>query len=130
MAKTLTQKLFIKPGMSLAVLNAPEGYVQTAWQDLPEDVIIHDALNESYDQVHLFATHEAPLLAQVEDVKAHLKEWGVLWVCYPKGGEKAAVPTDLNRDSLWASLKPHHLAPNHQIAIDAVWSGLRFKVVE
>ena len=46
----------------------------------------------------------------------------VLWVAYPKGNR-----TDLNRDSLWPILGEHGLRPISQVAVDDVWSALRFR---
>ena len=45
-------------------------------------------------------------------------------VAYPKGGQ---LGTDLNRDSLAATLKTHGIQPVRQVALDDVWSALRFR---
>ena len=47
---------------------------------------------------------------------------GRLWICYPKGGR-----ADINRDSLWPMLRRYGLRPITQVAIDEVWSALRFR---
>ena len=49
---------------------------------------------------------------------------GVAWVAYPKAGQ---LDTDLNRDVLAGLLRARGVAPVRQIAIDDVWSALRFK---
>jgi hypothetical protein len=47
------------------------------------------------------------------------------WVTYPKGGQ---LGTDLNRDSLTAALiERGGLRPVRQVALDGVWSALRFR---
>jgi hypothetical protein len=46
------------------------------------------------------------------------------WVSYPKSGQ---LGTDLNRDSLAALLMESGIQPVRQIAIDGVWSALRFR---
>lgn len=46
------------------------------------------------------------------------------WVAYPKAGQ---LGTDLNRDSLVALLARSGVEPVRQIAIDDVWSALRFR---
>jgi len=46
------------------------------------------------------------------------------WVAYPKSGQ---LSTDLNRDRLAASLRADGLRPVRQVAIDEVWSALRFR---
>jgi hypothetical protein len=45
-------------------------------------------------------------------------------VCYPKSGQ---LGTDLNRDSLAALLRTSGIQPVRQVAIDEVWSALRFR---
>ncbi len=46
------------------------------------------------------------------------------WVAYPKSGQ---LGTDLNRDSLAAILTEGGVRPVRQVAIDDVWSALRFR---
>ena len=46
------------------------------------------------------------------------------WIAYPKSGQ---VGTDLNRDRLWAALEGRGVRPVRQVAIDGVWSALRFR---
>jgi hypothetical protein len=55
---------------------------------------------------------------------ARVAEGGALWVAYPKAGQ---LGTDLNRDSLARVLQAAGLEPVAQIAVDDVWSALRFK---
>ena len=46
------------------------------------------------------------------------------WIAYPKAGK---LGTDLNRDILSAALAVEGVQPVRQIAIDEVWSALRFR---
>lgn len=46
------------------------------------------------------------------------------WVAYPKAGQ---LGTDLNRDSLASLLRESGVQPVRQIALDDVWSALRFR---
>jgi hypothetical protein len=48
------------------------------------------------------------------------------WIAYPKAGQ---LDTDLNRDKLWALLKPSGIRPVRQVSIDETWSALRFRPV-
>ena len=41
--------------------------------------------------------------------------------------EGGQLGTDLHRDSLWEALKPTGWRPVTQVAIDDVWSALRFR---
>jgi hypothetical protein len=129
MAKTLAEKLFIKPGYRMAILNAPEGYLAELSRQLPEGVATDTALNGTYDMVQYFTTHQAALTPDIDALKTSIRSGGMLWLCYPKGGDKAKISTDLNRDKLWKLLESLGLTPNHQISIDETWSAIRFKVV-
>jgi hypothetical protein len=79
-------------------------------------------------------SHDAGLLVFVAD-RAILEEHRdqivtavnggrLTWVSYPKSGQ---LGTDLNRDSLAALLTESGVEPVRQIAIDPVWSALRFR---
>jgi len=46
------------------------------------------------------------------------------WVAYPKAGQ---LGTDLNRDILAKELQKRGAQPVPQIALDEVWSALRFR---
>jgi len=50
-----------------------------------------------------------------------------LWIAYPKGG--AGVDTDLNRDVGWEPILDLGLRPVAQVAVDRIWSALRFRPV-
>ena len=39
----------------------------------------------------------------------------------------ADVKADINRDTLWPSVTEYGLRPNGQVAVDEVWSALRFR---
>ena len=54
-----------------------------------------------------------------------VKPGGMLWIAYAKGSSK--VDTDVNRDRLWAAVQPIGWQPIRQIALDEVWSAMRFK---
>ena len=45
-----------------------------------------------------------------------------VWFAYPKANR-----TDINRDTLWPIVVEYGLRPNGQIALDEVWSALRFR---
>ncbi len=129
MAKTLSDKFFIKPNQHIAMINAPEGYLKNTLTTLPEMVLVTETLEGTFDQIQGFITTRQQVTELVPMLKDHLKEGGVLWLCYPKGGPKASVKTDLNRDSLVAVVSEFGLEPNHQIAIDETWSALRVKAL-
>jgi len=96
-------KLQIKPGQSVAVLNAPPGL------GLPG--------------VSVAATRRQDL-DSVEQAIAAARADRLTWISYPKGGQ---LGTDLNRDRLAAALAAHGVQPVRQVSIDDTWSALRFR---
>lgn len=70
----------------------------------------------------LFVDSEATLRQAIADDGAPLAGVPVLWVAYPKGGR-----ADVNRDSLWPVVAELGLRPISQVAVDEVWSALRFR---
>jgi hypothetical protein len=61
---------------------------------------------------------------RVDGVQLHDSNDGLTWVAYPKSGQ---LGTDLHRDSLAALLMASGIKPVCQIAVDEVWSALRFR---
>ncbi len=125
--KTLLQKLRLQPGQRALILNAPAGYLEGLGA-LPAGVALDVEPQGSYDFVHLFVRNAAELARLRPAALAAIKDDGILWIAYPKGSSKVA--TDINRDSLWALMGDSGLRPVMQIAMDAIWSALRFRPAE
>ena len=119
---TLAKKLHLKPGMTMCVLDAPSGY-QLELAGL--DVTQRKAASAPTDVLQVFVTRKAQLDKRLATLKAAMTDTSALWVCYPKAN---ALDTDLNRDILRLGLADKGLTAVAQIAIDDVWSGLRFKL--
>lgn len=126
-AAALHKKLRLLPGSRAYILNAPAGLIDSL-APLPAGVVVELQPVGTYDFVQLFVKNRAELEALSPAAFAAVKYDGILWVCYPKGS--SGVETDINRDSLWKLIAPSGLRPVTQIAIDAVWSGLRFRPIE
>jgi hypothetical protein len=48
----------------------------------------------------------------------------IAWLAYPKAGK---LDTDLNRDILWRHMLGKGIQGVRQIALDEVWSAMRFR---
>lgn len=114
----LAAKLQIKPGQSVAVVDAPA--------DVTLDVPASTAsAPDAAEAVVVFVRDRAGLAAPgVEAVLAAARADRLAWIAYPKAGQ---LGTDLNRDTLWAALQGRDVRPVRQVSIDAVWSALRFR---
>ena len=125
--KKLKEKFQFKNVTKLAVRNAPPQVQKRLAAEL-EGIEVVAGPEMRADTLLLFVNSmaEAQALAPgaVEAVAGAQPE-GILWVAYPKGSSK--VKTDVNRDTLWPVVQAHGWRPVRQIAIDEVWSALRFR---
>ena len=123
MAQTFAQKLNLKPGQALVLVNPPQGMDALLAGLLPENPLLN-SLPEQAEAVLVFLTRqdEAGLLP---GIYTRLKAGGLAWAAYPKGGSK--VPTDLNRDILWKLIEPLGWRPVRMVALDETWSAMRFR---
>jgi hypothetical protein len=120
---SLEKKLHLKPGMSMCVLDAPAGY-QLTLADFAVDLKHVKTLVGELDVIQVFVTRKSQLDKRLVRIKSAMHERSALWVCYPKA---RVLGTDLDRDLLRKALGARGLEAVAQIAIDDVWSGLRFK---
>ena len=118
----LARKLLIKPGARIGLVNPPAGYADRL-RPLPEGATIVD-VQPGLDVLQVFA-HDRAELQRAVPALGSVKDGGLLWVCYPKGGRKAG--TDLNRDLLWQELSQAGLAGVTLVAVDDTWSAMRFR---
>jgi hypothetical protein len=109
----LATKLQLKPGQTVALVNAPAGVAT----ELPI------APPPEADGVLAFVVTAADLDAAGAAVDAALSD-RLAWIAYPKAG---GLGTDLNRDRLAALMGDRGAQPVRQVAIDDVWSALRFR---
>jgi len=118
--------MFVRPGYRAAVLHAPAGFA--GLEPLPDDASVdRSLLGGHYDWILLFGTRELELDKRIPQARDALKDGGLLWVAYPKGVEKAKLPTDLKRETVWAAGERAGLASVAQVSIDDVWSAMRMK---
>ncbi len=101
MAASVSDKLKIKPGYTLLVLNAPPGF-KKGLGGLPRGVNISKSA-KVFDQVHWFVTDRAQLEKQAGRVIKKLKPGVLLWIYYPK--QSSGIQTDLSRDKGWDCLR-------------------------
>jgi hypothetical protein len=116
--KTIAQKLLVKPGTTVWVSHPGR---RELLDPLPAGVRIADGPAEAGVAV-VFADDAASARAVLEQHRDTVTTPPVVWIAYPKGGR-----ADINRDTLWPIVVEFGLRPNGQVAIDDVWSALRFR---
>lgn len=124
MAQSLTEKLRIKPGNRIAVLNQPDVYAGYP-PKLPKGVTVLHSLQGSFDQVHLFVVKKAELDSLAPAAIKELNPNGLLWVYFPK--KTSAIQTDLSRDRGWNAIGKAGLSGISLISLDETWSAFAFR---
>lgn len=120
--KTIVQKLLIRAGYSIAVLNIPHPALLGL---VPDDVTVSYHLEGQYDVVVLFVQSIQELDAHAVAAIQAVKLGGLLWIAYPK--KKGKIKTDITRDYGWETVEHAGWMGVTQIAIDDTWSALRFR---
>jgi hypothetical protein len=112
---SLAKKLNLKAGTKLRVMGKPKevdlGDVEVTSLANVRDVLVFVTRITDLDRV------AGPML---EAARADR----IAWAAYPKAGQ---LGTDLNRDILAKELQKRGAQPVRQVAIDEVWSALRFR---
>lgn len=119
----LLKKLRLPAGGRAAFVNAPPGYVESL--GLPAGVAITDTVDARCDFAQIFVRDSGELAAVIDGVLGRVRPDCVLWFCYPK--QSSGVPSDLTRDEGWAALSAAGWRGIASVAIDTVWSGVRFR---
>lgn len=122
-ANPLLKKLRLPAGGRAAFVNAPSGYVESL--GLPAGVAMTDTVDARCDFAQIFVRDSGELAAVIDGVLGQVRPDCVLWFCYPK--QSSGVPSDLTRDEGWAALSAAGWRGIASVAIDAVWSGVRFR---
>lgn len=125
MAQTVAQKLKLEEGAAILLRNAPAAYAGTLKELLPSARLVEKA--EASGQIHWFVNDMATLESELPGVLSDLKPGLILWLFFPKGS--SSVQTDLNRDSLYASM---HGNDNLQflvlVSFDETWSAFSIRL--
>jgi hypothetical protein len=116
--KTVAEKLLIKPNST--VWSSHAAYLDLV-QPLPAGVRPVDQPAQATTAL-VFAEDAASLRAVLTTHKGELTRPAVVWVAYPNGNR-----ADINRDTLWPILAEYGMRPVSQVAVDEVWSALRFR---
>ena len=125
MSRPLANKLYIREGYSIAILNPPVGYSQLLGE-LPDNVTVANSVEGEFDVIQFFVTKHKKLEEELSELSNALRSRGLVWVTYPKGNQ---LDADINRDSIVAYAKTIGLKAVAQVSVDDIWSALRFKVV-
>jgi hypothetical protein len=118
----LAQKLGIKEGSTVAVVDEPKGF-RVLLTGLPDDVTFRSQLRGRLDIVVTFFVERRRFEQRLPTVIRAMERDGCWWVCWPKKASR--VPTDMTEDIVREVVLPVGLVDVKVAAIDHVWSGLK-----
>jgi hypothetical protein len=123
--KPVADRLFLKPGMAAAVINAPDDVAT----DLPatRGLKVPSARKVALDWLLVFAPDKAAVSKFASLATKAIKPDGMLWFAYPK--LTGRIRTDINRDSGWEPLRALGFDVVAAVSVDETWSALRFRPV-
>ena len=124
--KSIPEKLQMKAGRLVAIINKPSGYDQLLGK-LPSGVGVVDASAKNIDVIQLFVESKEELERDLPKMRKAVANKGMIWVTYPKG--TSSKKSDINRDSIAEYAASIGLEAVAIVAIDNDWSALRLKVV-
>ena len=122
----LPKKLGIKEGARLALVGAPDGFLESTLTPLPDRVELRACARGPLDVIVFFTKSRADLERRFAKLAAALQPAGALWIAWPK--RSSGVATDLTEDVLREVGLPQGLVDTKVCAIDDTWSGLRFVI--
>ena len=127
MSQTLLEKLQLKDEKNLLIQGLPSAiekqFVKLAFAKNLTPLL----KSRKIDFALVFAVNEQQLGNICREVLPALQPDGKFWVAYPKIGSKIA--TTLNRDCSWVCITGCGYESVHQVALDHVWTAIRFKKV-
>lgn len=115
----ITAKLQIKPGQRISTVAGSD--------DVPAIVAEGTPTADTPDKADVivaFVRTRADLDTLAAPAIDAARRDKLAWIAYPKAGK---LGTDLNRDTLRELLAGRGIQPVRQVAIDEVWSALRFR---
>ena len=130
----LAKKLRLLAEHSVAVLNAPDGYVALVTPG-PREVETELQPDQAFDAVLLFVKDADELRRMGPSAIQATRPNGLLWIAYPKGGKTVgatdlpATPGWVQRDVLGEITSVTGYKPVSFVAVDETWTALRFKKV-
>jgi predicted SnoaL-like aldol condensation-catalyzing enzyme len=120
----IVKKLGLKPNMRALVVAAPAGYLKLL-APLPAGVELSETLAGTHQFVQFFASKRSEIEKVAKKVLQSAAPGALVWITYPK--KTSGMDSDLSREEVWAAMESTGWRPVTQIAIDEVWSALRFR---
>ena len=124
-ATPLLNKLGIKPGMKLLVINQPDDYFTLLEIDISDQFAVKD---EIPDLVHLFVKTVNNFEVEMKKLKVPREKNTsiIIWVSWYK--KSSRIPTDITEDVIRIYALKNNLVDIKVCAVSDIWSGLKLVV--
>ena len=119
--RPLAQKLGIKAGSRLALIDAPEG-IEQVLAPLPEKVALRLGNRGAREMTLWFVASRREFERRFAAVAKAVGE-GALWMAWPK--RSSGIESDLSEDAIRDHAVANGMVDTKVCAIDDTWSGLR-----
>ena len=121
----LVDKLGIKPGMKVLLLNQPADYFELIATTIDDQLCNK---NETPGFVHLFVRANKEFEQEMKKLESLIKKNPaiVIWVSWYK--KSAKIPTDITEDVIRNYALKHGLVDVKVCAVSDIWSGLKLVV--
>ena len=121
--QTLSKKLLIKPGNTIAPINAPKNY-KALLGELPDGAeVVVRAPTSGASLVHLFVTTMAELETQLPRAQQAMAKGGGIWVSWQK--KTSGRKSDVTRDTIMGFAPSLGLDSGRSVSNDDEWSALK-----
>jgi hypothetical protein len=118
--RTVAEKMGLRDGMRAYLAGADETLLEA--MKLPR-LDRSPKLVGSFDYLHVFVTTQEDLAKAFASMRPHMAKRGSLWVSWLKGTPKGA---NLNLQSVIRIGYDHGLVESKTLAVDALWSAIKF----
>ena len=121
----LVNKLGIKPGMKVMLINEPDNYFELLETNIKNQ---RTKKNETPDLIHLFVKTYKEFETEMKKLKSILKQNSnlIIWVSWYK--KTAKITTDITEDAIRNHALKNNLVDVKVCAVSDIWSGLKLVV--
>jgi len=122
--KSIAQKLQIKAGQRMLILQPPPGYLELI-EPLPDGARLVDNPDERVEFVQIFVKDQSELEMLGQKALNYCQPTTIFWISYPK--KSSGIPSGIHRDIIWKIMEKTGWRPVAMVSIDAIWSAMRLR---
>ena len=121
----LAQKLGVKPGTTVVLINAPANYRQLLG-NFANGVKLTSRVGANSNFIHFFAKRRSELEKRLRHLRTKIADSGTLWISWAK--KSSGLATDITEDVIRELALPLGFVDIKVCAVDETWSGLKLMI--